>query len=82
MSDATKRVNETESTTNQINEATQTFITTKQLAARWGVSEEKLELDRYSVRGAPFVKLGRHVRYRLSDLLAYERAQTVGKVAS
>ena len=45
----------------------------KQLAARWGVSVRTLQTARVKGTGAPFIRIGRSVRYRLEDVLAYER---------
>lgn len=48
------------------------FLTEHQLGRRWQISVKKLQADRYNRRGVPFVKLGRSVRYRLAEVLAYE----------
>ena len=52
-------------------------LTTSELAARWKRSPAALRTDRGRERGPPYVKLGpgrnAPVRYRLSDVLAYER---------
>jgi len=51
------------------------LLTEGQLAARWALaSAKKLQADRLKGGGCPFVKIGRSVRYRLSDVLAYETA--------
>ncbi|WP_206612814.1 helix-turn-helix domain-containing protein, partial [Paenirhodobacter populi] len=34
-------------------------------------SAKKLERDRWCEKRIPYVKMGKHVRYRASDLLAY-----------
>ena len=47
----------------------------KQLAERWGVSVRTLQADRVKGTGVSFIKIGRSVRYRLEDVLAYEEAQ-------
>jgi hypothetical protein len=52
----------------------ETFLNEKQLADRWGISIKKLQADRFSGRGCGFVKIGRLIRYRLSDVEAYEQA--------
>lgn len=36
-----------------------------------GFSPQKLERDRWCERKIPFVKMGRHVRYRAADLEQY-----------
>jgi hypothetical protein len=47
----------------------------KQLAERWGVSIRTLQAARVKGSGVPFVRIGRSVRYRLEDVLAYEHAR-------
>lgn len=51
------------------------FLTEKQLADRWQVSDKKLQADRWLGVGVSYLKLGRAVRYRLSDVRAYEDQQ-------
>ena len=51
---------------------TDVLLTSSQLAARWQVSAHTLANHRSLDRGAPFVRVGTRVRYRLSDVLAYE----------
>jgi hypothetical protein len=53
------------------------YLNTRELANRWDTSEAKLEADRHLGRGAPYIKLGGLVRYRLSDVEAYERRMLV-----
>lgn len=52
-------------------------LTTEALAERWNRSPKALRVDRSRGRGPTFIKLGpgkkAPVRYRLSDVLAYER---------
>ncbi|WP_421696523.1 hypothetical protein [Aestuariivirga sp.] len=48
------------------------FLTESQLAERWQVSVKKLQADRGNRCGVPFVKIGRSVRYRLAEVLAFE----------
>ncbi len=50
-------------------------LTESQLARRWGISQKKLQADRLKGIGCPFVKIGRAVRYRQGDVLAYEAAR-------
>lgn len=57
------------------------FIDESALAARLGVSRSTLQSWRYAGRGPRFIKLGRLVRYRSSDVDAYLQANTRGKVA-
>lgn len=48
----------------------------KQTAAYLGVSQKWLERDRWAGASIPFVKIGRHVRYRAEDVRAYVERQT------
>jgi hypothetical protein len=48
------------------------FLTEKELAARQKRSVRTLQNQRISGDGVPFVKFGRSVRYRLSDIVAWE----------
>jgi hypothetical protein len=50
----------------------ETFLTEMELAARWHVSPKTLRNARVAGRLIGFVKIGRIVRYRLSDVIAYE----------
>jgi hypothetical protein len=50
------------------------FLTEAQLAARHQRSVKTLRNARVSGGHVPFVKIGRSVRYRLSDVLAFEDA--------
>ncbi|TGN61781.1 DNA-binding protein [Paracoccus liaowanqingii] len=43
-----------------------------------GVSPKWLERDRWAERRIPYVKIGRLVRYRASDIAAYIDANTQG----
>ena len=56
------------------------FLTAKELAARWSCSVKSLSNDRSLRKGAdlPFIRLGRLIRYRLSDVLAFEAKGRVG----
>ncbi len=51
------------------------------LAGRLGVSRSTLQSWRYNGRGPRFIKLGRMIRYRNSDVDAYLSANTRGRVA-
>lgn len=42
-----------------------------------GISEKKLERDRWIDKRITYVKVGRHVRYRAADLLEYIEANVV-----
>jgi hypothetical protein len=56
-------------------DAESTFLTETQLANRHQRSVKTLRNDRLRGDYVPFRKFGRHVRYRLSDVLTYEQAQ-------
>lgn len=51
------------------------------LATRLAVSRSTLQSWRYSGRGPRFIKLGRMVRYRVTDVEAYLSANTRGSAA-
>ncbi len=54
----------------------------KHLAKRWQVSPKTLRNDRASEHPRfPFVKIGSSVRYRLSDIEAYEVSHTIGSTS-
>lgn len=50
-----------------------TFLTEKELAARWKMQPPSLANQRSQGRGPRYVKIGEAVRYRLSDVIAHER---------
>jgi excisionase family DNA binding protein len=58
-----------------------TMLTQSQAAEYLGVSEKKLERDRWCERRIPYVKMGRHVRYRAADILTYIESNIVEAVA-
>ena len=49
-----------------------TLLTELQLAERHQRSVKTLRNERLRGAGVPFVKIGRHVRYRVVDILAFE----------
>ena len=49
------------------------FLSEVDLAARWAMSSKTLTRWRTIRRGPPFVKLGKTVRYAMSDVLEFER---------
>ena len=64
-----------------------TFLDSNQLAVRIGVQPGTLRAWRMGgITGPAFVKFGRLVKYRLSDVIAWEesliRHSTVGRVAA
>ncbi len=50
------------------------LLTQGVLSERWAISTKKLEADRYTGKGCPFIKIGNSVRYRLADVIAFEEA--------
>jgi hypothetical protein len=50
------------------------LLTQSDLAQRWKISPRTLERWRYLKRGPRFIKVGGRVRYRLSDVEAFEQA--------
>lgn len=52
------------------------LFTTAEAAKILCVSEAFLERDRWAGARIPFVKIGRNVRYKQSDLAAYVEART------
>jgi predicted DNA-binding transcriptional regulator AlpA len=52
---------------------TEQFLSEVDLAARWAMSSKTLTRWRTIRRGPPFVKLGKTVRYAMSDVLEFER---------
>ena len=51
----------------------QEFLSEQDLATRWAMSSRTLTHWRCIRRGPPFVKLGKTVRYAISDVLEFER---------
>ena len=52
------------------------LLTEREVANRWCRAIKTLQNERVTGRGVRYVKIGRSVRYRLSDIEAYERVQT------
>jgi len=52
-----------------------TWLTTEQLAVRLAVPKATLYQWRYKGDGPRSCRIGKHVRYRLADVEAWERAQ-------
>jgi Helix-turn-helix domain len=57
--------------------ADETFLTDEELAARWRISPKTLRNARVTGRLIGHVKIGRSVRYRLSEVIAYELQNSV-----
>ncbi len=51
------------------------WLTTEQLAVRLAVPKATLHQWRYKGEGPRSCRIGKHVRYRLADVEAWERAQ-------
>jgi Helix-turn-helix domain len=60
-------------------EAVHDLLTDTQLAARWQLSRGTLANQRSQGRGPAYLKLAGRVRYRRSDIEAYERAGFVSR---
>ena len=48
------------------------LLTKKEVAGRWQVSEKTVE-RRMRKDGLPYIRIGRQIRFRLSDILAWEK---------
>lgn len=53
-------------------------LTVKDLVKRWGIDRETIYSWNRRGTGPTFVRVGTRIRYRLSDVLAYEAARTQG----
>lgn len=67
--------------------SSEVFLTENELSARQNRSVKTLQAERLTGRGVPFVKFGRSVRYRLSDIEAFEvrclrRSSTDGRACN
>jgi hypothetical protein len=60
-------------------EAVHDLLTEAQLAVRWQLSRGTLANQRSQGRGPAYLKLAGRVRYRLSDIEAYEQAGLVSR---
>jgi hypothetical protein len=56
----------------------ETAITTRDVGGIVGLAEITLAQQRARGEGPPFFRVGRHIRYRLGDVLAWRDARTVG----
>ena len=57
----------------------QSFLKEEELASRWRISIKALQRWRLIGDGPPFLKVGRSVRYRISDVEAFEAAALCGR---
>jgi hypothetical protein len=61
--------------------AKQRFFDEKSLATRWGSSVKLLQKMRSDGSGPAYYKIGRSVRYRLRDIVAYEKLSLFNSTA-
>lgn len=64
------------------NEARTEFLDERSLCALLAISSVTATKWRAKAKGPPFIKVGRLVRYRRSDVDAWLRTNTVGLLAS
>jgi hypothetical protein len=57
--------------------ADESFLTEEELAARWQLAPKTLRNARIAGRLVSFVKIGGCVRYRLSEVIAFEEEHSV-----
>ena len=57
-------------------ERSDTYLNTKELADRWGLSETTLRTWRIRGFGPGYLKIGKKVLYRVDAVLAWENSQT------
>lgn len=62
--------------------AEEVWITRQELAARWKMPTATLAQWASHSRGVKYARFGRHCRYKLSDVIAYEDAQLGGDDAA
>ncbi|WP_335337306.1 helix-turn-helix domain-containing protein [Celeribacter marinus] len=58
------------------------LLSTKLLSRRWNIAPRTLERWRAEGRGPQFVRIGRHVRYRLTDIIDFEVKNTQASSAN
>ncbi len=61
-----------------MNDREERLLNESEVAALWGVTKSLLQKMRYERRGPRFVRIGRLVRYRLSDVNRYMEENSVG----
>jgi N-acyl-D-aspartate/D-glutamate deacylase len=54
----------------------------QELAARWQTSRRSLQRWRGDGSGPPFLRIGNAIRYRLTDILAFEMGALIGSTAA
>lgn len=60
---------------NCVDQRNDVWLTRKEVAARWKMPPATLAQWAHGRRGPRYGLFGRHVRYRLSDVIAWEEAQ-------
>jgi hypothetical protein len=65
----------------KIDAALEDFLTEQQLAARHQRSVKTLRNARVSGGYIKFVRIGRHIRYRLSDVVEFEEANLMNSTS-
>lgn len=60
---------------------TSPWLTRDEVAARLRVAPKTLAQWAHQHKGPPFGKFGKHVRYRITDVEAWEQAQIIGGAA-
>lgn len=60
-----------------MNENIDRLLNQKQVAELLGMSEAWLEMSRFKGTGLPYIKMGRAIRYRESDIHKYVEEHTV-----
>ncbi len=62
----------------QSNQTIEQLLTPAQFAEKFNVSERFLQHDRVTKRRIPYIKVGKFVRYRESDGVAFIEAHRIG----
>jgi hypothetical protein len=52
------------------------YLTSKELADRWRLSDQTLANWRYAGKGPPFIRVGARVLYPIEGINAYEKLDT------
>lgn len=52
-------------------------LTKEELAVRLGIPEDTLKYWRTTRQGPAFIRIGKHVRYRLTEVEAWEKTRLV-----
>ena len=57
------------------------LLTSKELAERWSMSQKNLANHRCNGAGVPYIKIGVAVRYRMADVIDFEKRISAGDAA-